>query len=198
MREIGARHIHTRPYTPRTNGKAERFIQTCLREWAYAQPYTQSRHRTAALAPWREERLCQRQLVNSVTGSTIRGQQMPPTHRAPRCSGLGPGRRGPVRCPPSVGPSPAKHQGRPSGPTSAPPQQRGRVLSGRMGTMLTDSRRAIENRSRPPTRTPSSNLHRPNYRRRASHRTRERCPTIVAFGRTLWNSIVPAPGPAHL
>ena len=33
------RHIFTRPYTPRTNGKAERFIQTALREWAYARPY---------------------------------------------------------------------------------------------------------------------------------------------------------------
>lgn len=33
------RHIRTRPYTPRTNGKAERFIQSNLREWAYAQPF---------------------------------------------------------------------------------------------------------------------------------------------------------------
>ena len=46
------RHIRTRPYTPRTNGKAERFIQTLLREWAYAQPYAKSRRRTAALRPW--------------------------------------------------------------------------------------------------------------------------------------------------
>ena len=35
----GLRHMRTRPYTPRTNGKAERFIQTALREWAYARPY---------------------------------------------------------------------------------------------------------------------------------------------------------------
>jgi len=42
----------TRPYTPRTNGKAERFIQTLLREWAYAMPYACSAHRTAALARW--------------------------------------------------------------------------------------------------------------------------------------------------
>jgi transposase InsO family protein len=48
--QLGARHIRTRPYTPRTNGKAERFIQTCLREWAYARPYRTSAERTAALA----------------------------------------------------------------------------------------------------------------------------------------------------
>jgi transposase InsO family protein len=35
---FGIRHIRTRPYTPKTNGKAERFIQTLLREWAYAIP----------------------------------------------------------------------------------------------------------------------------------------------------------------
>ena len=46
------RHIRTRPYTPRTNGKAERFIQTSLREWAYARAYTTSRERTLALLPW--------------------------------------------------------------------------------------------------------------------------------------------------
>lgn len=43
------RHRFTRPYTPRTNGKAERFIQTLLREWAYHQPYLSSQQRTAAL-----------------------------------------------------------------------------------------------------------------------------------------------------
>jgi transposase InsO family protein len=47
-----ARHITTRPYTPRTNGKAERFIQTSLREWAYAAPYQSSDHRAQAMAPW--------------------------------------------------------------------------------------------------------------------------------------------------
>ena len=46
------RHKRTRPYTPRTNGKAERFIQTSLREWAYAQPYASSQERSAALMPW--------------------------------------------------------------------------------------------------------------------------------------------------
>jgi transposase InsO family protein len=42
----------TRPYTPRTNGKAERFIQTALREWAYAQHWSDSEQRDAHLQPW--------------------------------------------------------------------------------------------------------------------------------------------------
>jgi transposase InsO family protein len=46
------RHLFTRPYTPRTNGKAERFIQTCLREWAYAEAYSSSAQRTTALGYW--------------------------------------------------------------------------------------------------------------------------------------------------
>jgi len=46
------RHLRTRPYRPRTNGKAERFIQTLLREWAYAAAYTTSEQRALALAPW--------------------------------------------------------------------------------------------------------------------------------------------------
>lgn len=46
------RHLRTRPYTPRTNGKAERVIQTLLREWAYVIPYARSAHRTAALRSW--------------------------------------------------------------------------------------------------------------------------------------------------
>ena len=45
-------HRFTRPYTPRTNGKAERFIQTVLREWAYAVAYSSSAQRTAALVRW--------------------------------------------------------------------------------------------------------------------------------------------------
>lgn len=52
LRAARARHIRTRPYTPRTNGKAERFIQSALREWAYARPYASSATRTAALSPW--------------------------------------------------------------------------------------------------------------------------------------------------
>ena len=52
LQKAAARHVRTRPYTPRTNGKAERFIQTSLREWAYAKPYPSSDHRTAAIKPW--------------------------------------------------------------------------------------------------------------------------------------------------
>jgi len=48
-RELGIRHLFTQPYRPRTNGKAERFIQTLLREWAYAAAYPTSRSRTKAL-----------------------------------------------------------------------------------------------------------------------------------------------------
>ncbi len=50
--QAGLRHIRTRPYTPRTNGKAERFIQTSLREWAYARAYHSSDERTHAMQPW--------------------------------------------------------------------------------------------------------------------------------------------------
>jgi len=50
--KAGLRHIRTRPYTPRTNGKAERFIQTSLREWAYARAYHSSTERTLAMHPW--------------------------------------------------------------------------------------------------------------------------------------------------
>jgi transposase InsO family protein len=46
------RHLRTKPYTPQTNGKAERLIQTLLREWAYVIPYNSSRRRTAALPRW--------------------------------------------------------------------------------------------------------------------------------------------------
>jgi transposase InsO family protein len=52
LQQAGVRHIRTRPYTPRTNGKAERFIQTSLREWAYARPYLSSAQRNQAVGPW--------------------------------------------------------------------------------------------------------------------------------------------------
>lgn len=50
--ELGLRHIRTRPYRPQTNGKAERFIQTLLGEWAYARVYGSSSERAAQLEPW--------------------------------------------------------------------------------------------------------------------------------------------------
>jgi transposase InsO family protein len=46
------KHLRTRPYRPRTNGKAERFIRILLNEWAYARPYSSSRERAAALPAW--------------------------------------------------------------------------------------------------------------------------------------------------
>jgi transposase InsO family protein len=51
-RRLQLRHLYTRPYTPQTNGKAERFIQTALREWAYAASYATSQQRREALQDW--------------------------------------------------------------------------------------------------------------------------------------------------
>jgi transposase InsO family protein len=51
-KRLGLKHIRTRPYTPKTNGKAERFIQTALREWAYAKAYNHSNERGAELPLW--------------------------------------------------------------------------------------------------------------------------------------------------
>ena len=51
-RALGLRHIRTRPYRPRTNGKAERFIRTMLGGWAYGAIYRDSAQRTAALSGW--------------------------------------------------------------------------------------------------------------------------------------------------
>ena len=49
---LGLRHIFTKPYTPKTNGKAERFIQSSLREWAYARAYENSEQRARELPYW--------------------------------------------------------------------------------------------------------------------------------------------------
>jgi transposase InsO family protein len=51
-RELGMRHLFTRPYRPRTNGKAERFIQTLTNRWAYGAIYGSSAERTVALSGW--------------------------------------------------------------------------------------------------------------------------------------------------
>ncbi len=52
VRRLGMRHLRTRPYTPRTNGKAERLVQTSLREWAYARAYVNSEQRANAFHGW--------------------------------------------------------------------------------------------------------------------------------------------------
>jgi transposase InsO family protein len=54
-RALGLKHRFTRPYTPRTNGKAERFIRTALQEWAYVRVYQNSEERESALMPWLHE-----------------------------------------------------------------------------------------------------------------------------------------------
>src|SRR5262244_2834137 len=51
-KQLAVKHIRIKPYTPQTNGKAERFIQTALREWAYATAYEHSEQRYAALPAW--------------------------------------------------------------------------------------------------------------------------------------------------
>lgn len=51
-KDLKIKHIRTRPYTPKTNGKAERFIQTALREWAYARAYETSDQRKSHLPEW--------------------------------------------------------------------------------------------------------------------------------------------------
>ena len=52
LSDLGARHKRTRPFRPQTNGKAERFIQTLLREWAYARAYSSSAQRHRQLPRW--------------------------------------------------------------------------------------------------------------------------------------------------
>jgi len=61
VRRLGLRHIRTRPYTPKTNGKAERFIQSMLREWAYAAPFPSAEARREDLPNWiRRYNTCRR------------------------------------------------------------------------------------------------------------------------------------------
>lgn len=57
---LGIKHLRTRPHRPQTNGKAERFIQTLLREWAYERAYPSSLERRRALLPWLNYYNCQR------------------------------------------------------------------------------------------------------------------------------------------
>jgi transposase InsO family protein len=58
--ELGITHKFTRAYRPQTNGKAERFIQSALREWAYGWTYQSSQERTTALAGWQHHYNCHR------------------------------------------------------------------------------------------------------------------------------------------
>jgi len=77
---VATRHMvrlkRARPYRPQTNGKAERFIQTLMREWAYVRPYTNSTRRTRALQPWLRA-------YNIVRPHAALGYQ-PPCSRFPR------------------------------------------------------------------------------------------------------------------
>lgn len=58
--ELSIKHSFTKPYRPQTNGKAERFIQSALREWAYGWTYQNSAQRTEALAQWQHHYNCHR------------------------------------------------------------------------------------------------------------------------------------------
>src|SRR3546814_5043173 len=59
------KHLRTRPYRPETNGKAERFIQTLVRGWAYGRPYRTSNQRTKALPKRSEERRVGKECVST-------------------------------------------------------------------------------------------------------------------------------------
>jgi transposase InsO family protein len=74
----GVRLKRTRFYRPQTNGKAERFIQTLLREWAYVRPYPTSWTRTRALRPWVHH-------YNTARPHTALGY-LPPCARFPRAA----------------------------------------------------------------------------------------------------------------
>jgi transposase InsO family protein len=68
----GVEHRFTRPYTPRTNGKTERFNRTLLEEWAYVRPYRSEAERVGALDEWLHN-------YNHHRGHTSRGGQPPIT-----------------------------------------------------------------------------------------------------------------------
>ena len=74
------RHLRTRPYTPRTNGKVERYQQTLQREWAYAMEYASSAARRASLPHWL--RHYNERRTHSALGNR------PPLHRVREVTGL--------------------------------------------------------------------------------------------------------------
>ena len=76
LQREGIKHVYTRPYTPRTNGKAERFIQTMIREWAYAFPYANDISRRWALTDWINH--CNQQRPHGNIGN------IPPVSRIPK------------------------------------------------------------------------------------------------------------------
>lgn len=76
LHDLNIRHVRIRPYTPRTNGKAERFIQTALREWAYVKPYLSSHQRTGALAEFLTT-------YNTMRPHTAHGRRPPITRLTP-------------------------------------------------------------------------------------------------------------------
>jgi transposase InsO family protein len=94
LRRRAIRHIRTRPYTPRTNGKVERYQQTLQREWAYALEYASSDARRASLPHWvrhyNERRIHSAAPARTRSGRH-RAQQLAPGVRRPV---LGSSRRG--------------------------------------------------------------------------------------------------------
>jgi transposase InsO family protein len=74
-RQLNLKHRRTRPYTPRTNGKAERFIKTAINEWAYASTFQNSADRTASLPAWTHQYNWHRPHASL--------NQLPPISRAP-------------------------------------------------------------------------------------------------------------------
>jgi transposase InsO family protein len=81
LRRLKIRHLRTRPYTPRTNGKAERFVQTSLREWAYARAYNTSEERAAELPIWLHRYNWHRPHVKSLPSATPFRVQYRPSGR---------------------------------------------------------------------------------------------------------------------
>ncbi len=71
-RDLGLKHLRTKPYTPKTNGKAERFIQTALREWAYARAYHNSDQRSAEIRARSPEQAWARRAVDEGVSSCPR------------------------------------------------------------------------------------------------------------------------------